>query len=329
MPQSTSTIPSPARQRPGVAVRHAGQGSGSRRRQTPGSTRSPRPVSVRRVGLRMAATLTCRAWPPTPGRSPQTYFARARPRATSTATAACWAPDGVDNILGQAEAHGPDGVRTFFAELFDAVPDFAFEVDDVLADGDRAAVLWHADGTFAGDAAYQGIAPTGGRVALTGLDLMRVRDGLIVRNDGFPDGLGFARQIGMLPRAGVGRGGQGAARVQRPHARGAQPRRQRRGAGRRRRLARPRRRPARDERVPDRGRRRRRHGLRRGRQEHDRRDRGRRQRARRDQPRRARPRARRPPRRRAGPRRAGALPPRRPRTTPRATAACTTSTSRS
>ena len=133
----------------------------------------------------------------------ETYFAAIGARDLDR-IASCWAPDGVDNIVGQAEAHGPDGVRTYFAELFDAVPDFVIAVDDVLADGDRAAVLWHAEGTFAGDAAYQGIAPTGGRVALTGLDLVRVRDGLIVHNDGFPDGLGFARQIGMLPAQGSG-----------------------------------------------------------------------------------------------------------------------------
>ena len=90
----------------------------------------------------------------------ETYFAAIGARDLDR-IASCWAPDGVDNIVGQAEAHGPDGVRTYFAELFDAVPDFAMAVDDVLADGDRAAVLWHAEGTFAGDSAYQGIAPIG------------------------------------------------------------------------------------------------------------------------------------------------------------------------
>jgi uncharacterized protein (TIGR02246 family) len=116
--------------------------------------------------------------------------------------AACWAPDGVDNLVGQAEVHGPDGVRAYFAELFAAIPDLELKADEMVADGDRVAVLWHAGGTFAGDAAYQGIAPTGGRIALRGLDLVRVRDGLIARIDAFPDGMGFARQIGMLPPQG-------------------------------------------------------------------------------------------------------------------------------
>ena len=65
-------------------------------------------------------------------------------------------------------------------------------------------MLWRASGTFAGDSDYQGIRPTGGRVELRGLDLFTVRDGLIAANVAFPDGLGFARQIGMLPEPGTG-----------------------------------------------------------------------------------------------------------------------------
>jgi glyoxylase-like metal-dependent hydrolase (beta-lactamase superfamily II) len=93
-------------------------------------------------------------------------------------------------------------VRAYFGELFAAVPDFALRVETTIAEGDRAAVRWSATGTFAGEASYQGIAPTGGPIAIHGLDLLEVRDGLIVHNDGFPDGMGFARQIGMLPAQG-------------------------------------------------------------------------------------------------------------------------------
>ena len=131
----------------------------------------------------------------------ETYFAALRERDLD-AIAACWAPDGVDDMVGQAELHGPAGVRGFFAELFAAVPDFQFSVDDIIVDGDRAAVRWHATGTFAGEGAYQGIAPTGQAVALSGLDLLEVRDGKLVSNHAFADGMGFARQIGMLPTRG-------------------------------------------------------------------------------------------------------------------------------
>ena len=127
----------------------------------------------------------------------------------------CWAPEGVDELVGQATVQGPEGVREFFGGLFAAMPDFTMAVEDLIAEGDRVAALWRASGTFAGEADYQGIAPTGGRVELRGLDLFTVRDGLIRANVAFPDGLGFARQIGMLPRARDQRGGDRAAGLQR------------------------------------------------------------------------------------------------------------------
>jgi glyoxylase-like metal-dependent hydrolase (beta-lactamase superfamily II)/predicted ester cyclase len=133
----------------------------------------------------------------------ETYFA-ALARRDLDAAAACWAAGGIDRFVGQTEAEGPEGVRAFFGELFAAIPDFAFAVERIVADGDRAAVRWNATGTFAGDASYQGIRPTGGRVELSGLDLLEVRDGLIVANEAFSDGLGLARQLGMLPQQGSG-----------------------------------------------------------------------------------------------------------------------------
>ena len=54
MPVSTSTIPSPAASAHALQCGTPGHGSGSRRRQTPGRTRSPRPTSRLRVGLRTA-----------------------------------------------------------------------------------------------------------------------------------------------------------------------------------------------------------------------------------------------------------------------------------
>ncbi len=133
----------------------------------------------------------------------QSYF-DALARRDLDGAAACWAPDGVDRLIGQSEAHGPEGVRAFFGELFAAVPDWAFEVEAILSEGDRAAVRWNATGTFAGEGSLQGIAPTGAPVRMAGFDLLTVRDGLIVSNDAFSDGMGFARQIGLLPPAGSG-----------------------------------------------------------------------------------------------------------------------------
>ena len=201
IPQSTSTIPSPAASAHALQCGTPGTGSGSRSRHRPGSTRSPRPTSVRRVGLRTAGHANVPRMAADARAVAETYFAALRERDLD-GIAACWAPDGVDELAGQATLTGPDEVRAFFAELFAAVPDFTMTVEETLVEGDRAAVRWSATGTFAGDGAYQGIAPTGERITLTGMDLLQIRDGKLVANHAFPDGMSFARQIGMLPPQG-------------------------------------------------------------------------------------------------------------------------------
>lgn len=127
------------------------------------------------------------------------YFA-ALARRDVEGMAALWAPDGAEHIAAQVDAVGPEGVLAYFGELFTAFPDLALTVRSTVAEEDRVAVHWTASGTFAGP--LWGIAPTGARIALEGIDLLRVADGLIVRNDAVPDSMSVARQIGLLPAGG-------------------------------------------------------------------------------------------------------------------------------
>ena len=220
--------------------------------------------------------------------------------------------DGDEHIAGQVDAVGPGGVREYFTEFFAAFPDFALEVRSTVTEGDRSAVHWTAVGTHLGS--LWGVEPTGARVNFEGIDLLRVRDGLIVRNDAVADTLSIARQLG--PRAGRRLGGRAPAvlGLQRQDAgRAAGGGQARARARRRRRLAPARRRAAHDERLPARGRGRRRDAVRRRHPLDDARAGRGGGAARRHQPDRARPRRRRPPRRRARPARAGVLPSRRPR----------------
>lgn len=117
------------------------------------------------------------------------------------AAVACWQPGGRERVRGQVDTTAPDGVREFLSSLWAAVPDLRFEVVSQTTQDDRSAVQWRARGTFAGEP-YQGIAPTGSSIDLEGIDLITVRDGLIVSNDAFSDGATFARQIGLLPPQG-------------------------------------------------------------------------------------------------------------------------------
>jgi steroid delta-isomerase-like uncharacterized protein len=134
---------------------------------------------------------------PGPAKVARTYFDAVAARDVD-AMVACWAPGGVENIAPIGQLSVPDGLRAFFTELFAAVPDQKFEVLDLVAARNQAAVRWRSRGTFCGGP-FMGVAPTGSRIDLEGLDLLTVADGLIQRNDAYYDGTQFARQIGMLP----------------------------------------------------------------------------------------------------------------------------------
>jgi glyoxylase-like metal-dependent hydrolase (beta-lactamase superfamily II)/predicted ester cyclase len=117
------------------------------------------------------------------------------------AASACWAAGGVDTIVGDQDLIAPEGIRTYFGEIFAAFPDLGIEVRSTVTEGDRCAILWRATGTFAGPSSFQGIEPTGSRIELEGCDVFEVRDGLIHSNRAHLPQLALARQIGLLPPA--------------------------------------------------------------------------------------------------------------------------------
>ncbi|WP_354700270.1 hypothetical protein DSM112329_00537 [Paraconexibacter sp. AEG42_29] len=136
----------------------------------------------------------------TPAAVAKQYFAAVTARDVE-AMVACWHPGGREFVRGQVDTTAPDGVREFFTGLFAAIPDMQFRVVSTTSNKDRAAVRWTAVGTFTG-ADFGGIAATGARVYLEGIDELTIRDGLIAENNAFSDSMAFARQIGMLPPEG-------------------------------------------------------------------------------------------------------------------------------
>jgi len=88
---------------------------------------------------------------------------------------------------------GAAGVKQFFAMFRDAFPDAQVIIDEMVADGERVAVATTLTGTHEGG--LLGIAPTGRRVSVTGIDLVRVQDGQIVEHRGLTDTVGLMRQL--------------------------------------------------------------------------------------------------------------------------------------
>jgi steroid delta-isomerase-like uncharacterized protein len=110
-------------------------------------------------------------------------------------------PDIFADFVAVGQFHGTPAVRLFFSDLFAAFPDFDITVTDMLSDDAYVIVRWEASGTFRG-APFQGIHATGRRADVRGCDVMRFEDGMLKHNTIYYDGLGFARQTGVLPMEG-------------------------------------------------------------------------------------------------------------------------------
>jgi len=113
-----------------------------------------------------------------------------------------WEPGGTGEIHGLVELEAPDTYREWFGNLFQAFPDFRFEILDLVAEGEQAAVRWRASGTFNGSTHFEGVAPNGAQVDLTGCDLLTIRNGRIHRNEAYMNGAEMGRQLGALPPTG-------------------------------------------------------------------------------------------------------------------------------
>src|SRR5262245_40906020 len=88
--------------------------------------------------------------------------------------------EGVAHGLGDSEldVHGPAEFKPFVANIRGAIPDTHIRVDDILSEGDRVAVRVTLEGTHTGHGL--GVPPTGRRVRIQGIIIVRFVDGQIV-----------------------------------------------------------------------------------------------------------------------------------------------------
>jgi steroid delta-isomerase-like uncharacterized protein len=103
-----------------------------------------------------------------------------------------WAPPGV--------ATDREGYKQFLRMDFEAFADVSCATEDIVAEGDRVASRWTWRGTHKGD--FMGVAPTGKRVTLTGIEINRIVDGKIVEEWCEVDMMGLMQQLGAVPPSG-------------------------------------------------------------------------------------------------------------------------------
>ena len=88
---------------------------------------------------------------------------------------------------------GIAGVRAFFQVFLDGLSEIEVTVDELVADGGRVAVATTTTGIHSAE--LLGAGPSGRRVAVTGIDIVRVSGGRIVEHRGLTDTVGLLRQL--------------------------------------------------------------------------------------------------------------------------------------
>lgn len=75
------------------------------------------------------------------------------------------------------------------------MPDYYTTIEDLIAEGDKVVARVTMTGTHTGN--FYGIAPTGRRVNLTSIYIVRIADGKIVEHWGEEDGVAVLKQLGF------------------------------------------------------------------------------------------------------------------------------------
>ena len=94
------------------------------------------------------------------------------------------------------QAAGAAGVRDKVQGLRTAFPDLRFVLEELIAEGAIVAARYRWQGTHKGT--FLGIAPTGRRLSVRGMDFYRLEDGRVIEHWDTVDEFGMLSQLGDL-----------------------------------------------------------------------------------------------------------------------------------
>ena len=110
------------------------------------------------------------------------------------------APDFVNHSAPPGVPPTREGLEQLTALFRRAFPDGQMAIEEMLAEGDRVATRKTFRGTHQGD--LMGLPPTGRRVEIGLIDIVRVVDGRVVEHWNAVDNLGMMQQLGAIPAPG-------------------------------------------------------------------------------------------------------------------------------
>ncbi len=105
-----------------------------------------------------------------------------------------FAPDYERHLSPTAPPLDAEGQKQRIEGFLDAFPDIRFEVGDVFGEGGLVTFRATIHGTHEGE--FEGVAPTGRRIEVSLIDVVRVEGGKFAEHWGGPDMLDVMRQLG-------------------------------------------------------------------------------------------------------------------------------------
>jgi len=100
-------------------------------------------------------------------------------------------------VGGKEAGTGSESFKQIVSMFRSGMPDIKVTIEHEIAEGDLVVHHWSLYGTH--QAPILGVPPTGKRMVLTGMSVVRLSDNKIIERWAAIDELGFMRQLGIVP----------------------------------------------------------------------------------------------------------------------------------
>jgi steroid delta-isomerase-like uncharacterized protein len=105
--------------------------------------------------------------------------------------------DYVEHDPFPGQGNGRSDLKARVRLILDSMNPLRFEIEDIVAEGDRVVVRWSQTGTQSGN--FMGIPPSGRNFTFAGIDVHRLRDGRMAEHWHVIDLFGLLQQLGAIP----------------------------------------------------------------------------------------------------------------------------------
>ena len=111
-----------------------------------------------------------------------------------------FAPDFVNHHPAPGMPPDKEGVKQFIVTMHNTFSDYKWNVEDLIAEGDKVVYRFNMQGTDTGG--LMGMPPTGRKVVAEAIGIQRFANGKVVERWNIADSLGMLQQLGIIPSMG-------------------------------------------------------------------------------------------------------------------------------